>query len=121
MQCQARDITSGSSDEAFVAIWLRLRPVRSPQVHLAAEVCSVVVTTLVLEGWSARLDPSICLMVRQISSERREAETHNSPPLSPNRPLLPSRSTPPRMRHLLTRFRVLPCLVPSLPPSYRRI
>ena len=33
-----------------------------PQVHLASEVCSVVVTALVLEGWSARLDPQISIM-----------------------------------------------------------
>ena len=32
------------------------------QVHLASEVCSVVVTALVLEGWSAKLDPDVCIM-----------------------------------------------------------
>ena len=39
-----------------------LDSVRRHQVHLASEVCSVVVTALVLEGWSNRLDPDICIM-----------------------------------------------------------
>lgn len=39
-----------------------MESVRRHQVHLASEVCSVVVTALVLEGWSNRLDPSICIM-----------------------------------------------------------
>jgi len=45
-----------------------LESVRRHQVHLASEVCSVVVTALVLEGWSNRLDPDICIMeqIRQI-------------------------------------------------------
>lgn len=45
-----------------------LDSVRRHQVHLASEVCSVVVTALVLEGWSNKLDPDICIMdqIRQI-------------------------------------------------------
>ena len=45
-----------------------MESVRRHQVHLASEVCSVVVTALVLEGWSNRLDPDICIMeqIRQI-------------------------------------------------------
>lgn len=40
----------------------------------------MVVTTLVLEGWSARLDPEICLMVRRAerqSSFVRRSATRN--------------------------------------------
>jgi aarF domain-containing kinase len=46
-----------------------LESVRRHQVHLASEVCSVVVTALVLEGWSNRLDPDICIMeeIRRIT------------------------------------------------------
>jgi aarF domain-containing kinase len=54
-----------------------LESVRRHQVHLASEVCSVVVTALVLEGWSNRLDPDICIMqqIRQVvfGSERLQA------------------------------------------------
>ena len=31
-------------------------------MHLASEVCTVVVTALVLEGWSSRLDPDVRIM-----------------------------------------------------------
>ena len=54
-----------------------LESVRRHQVHLASEVCSVVVTALVLEGWSNRLDPDICIMqqIRQVvfGSDRLKA------------------------------------------------
>lgn len=39
-----------------------MESIRRHKVHLASEVCSVVVTALVLEGWSARLDPQISIM-----------------------------------------------------------
>ena len=41
-----------------------MESVRRHQVHLASEVCSVVVTALVLEGWSNQLDSSICIMAQ---------------------------------------------------------
>lgn len=41
-----------------------LESVRRHRVHLASEVCSVVVTALVLEGWSNRLDPDVCIMAQ---------------------------------------------------------
>lgn len=45
-----------------------LESARRHRVHLASEVCSVVVTALVLEGWSSRLDPDVCVMalIRQV-------------------------------------------------------
>ena len=39
-----------------------LDSIRRHNVHLASEVCSVVVTAMVLEGWSNRLDPDINIM-----------------------------------------------------------
>lgn len=41
-----------------------LSTVRQHEVTLKGSVCTLMATTLVLEGWSTKLNPDICIMER---------------------------------------------------------
>jgi predicted unusual protein kinase regulating ubiquinone biosynthesis (AarF/ABC1/UbiB family) len=59
--------------EALAAV---LETVRQYKVSLPGHICAVVVTTLVLEGWSNQLDPEHSVLAQVQRPGRRTCENH---------------------------------------------